>query len=87
MPPKQSPTAPERTKAAHPTISDVAMQLASRTNPPQSKVSLSRNAKGDVQIEVEVGATVATVAADQAAAIFDKLCTDYPRGENGNGAT
>src|SRR5947209_7792217 len=38
----------------HPSLSDVALALATRRSDPLSKVSLSLNAKGDVQIEVDV---------------------------------
>lgn len=81
MTPPEARQAPSRTP--HPTISDVALALASRTNPPQSKVGLTRNAKGDVQIDVEVGDVGPSVAAEKARAIFDTLCAAYPRGENG----
>ena len=67
--------------AKHPTISDVALSLAQRSSPPQSKVELTRNAKGDVQISVEVGDTSPALAAQKAADIFDTLCAKYPRVE------
>jgi hypothetical protein len=63
----------------HPTLSDVAMQLATRRSDPLSKVSLSLNAKGDVQIEVDVTDADPAAAAKQASALFDVLRTSYPR--------
>lgn len=74
-------------KPSHPTISDVALALAQRSNPPQSKVSLSRNAKGDVQIDVEVGHTDPRVAADTANLLFTELCAKWPRTDTNGGAS
>jgi hypothetical protein len=73
-------------RTPHPTISDVAMQLATkRPSEPVSKVSLTRNAKGDTQIEVDVSHVDPAEAAKVAAALYDVLSAQYPR-ENGNGA-
>ncbi len=69
--------------AKHPTISDVALELARRSQPPQSKVGLTRNAKGDVQIDVEVGDTDPQKAAATATAIFVSLCEQFPRANGG----
>ena len=66
----------------HPTVSDVALALATRRSDPLSKVSLSLNAKGDVQIEVDVTDTDPKAAADTASKLFDVLRAKYPR-ENG----
>lgn len=66
----------------HPTLSDVALALATRRSDPVSKVSLSLNAKGDVQIEVDVTDTDPTQAAGKASSLFDVLRAQYPR-ENG----
>ena len=66
----------------HPTLSDVALALATRRSDPTSKVSLSLNAKGDVQIDVDVTDTDPAVAAQRAADLFDTLRARYPR-ENG----
>jgi len=66
----------------HPTLSDVALALATRRSDPTSKVSLSLNAKGDVQIEVDVTDPDPTVAAKQAGDLFDVLRAKYPR-QNG----
>ena len=72
--------------SGHPTISDVALALAQRRSDPVSKVSLTLNAKGDVQIEVDVSDTDPKRAADVAETLFAGLREAYPR-ENGNGAT
>jgi hypothetical protein len=72
----------EPVKRQHPTLSDVALALATRRSDPLSKVSLSLNAKGDVQIEVDVTDPDAKVAADAASKLFDVLRAKYPR-ENG----
>ena len=72
-------------KVAHPTISDVALALATRRSDPASKVSLSLNAKGDVQIDVDVSDPDPKVAAEQASRLFDVLRAQYPR-ENGGSA-
>jgi hypothetical protein len=66
----------------HPTVSDVALALATRRSDPVSKVSLTWNAKGDVQIEVDVSDTDPKAAADSASRLFDVLRAKYPR-ENG----
>lgn len=62
-----------------PAVSDIALALATRRSDPLSKVSLTRNAKGDVQIEVDVTDTDAKAAADKARDLFDVLRTTYPR--------
>ena len=72
-------TAPRR---QHPSLSDVALALATRRSDPLSKVSLALNAKGDVQIEVDVTDPDPKVAAEQASKLFDVLRASYPR-ENG----
>lgn len=62
---------------------EVALALASkRPSEPTSKVELTLNAKGDVQIGVDVSATDPKVAVDQASKLFDVLRAKYPR-ENG----
>src|SRR5437763_8598173 len=65
----------------HPTVSDVALALATRRSAPLSKVSLSLNAKGDVQIEVDVTDRDPKVAAQAAGDLFDVLRAKYPRPE------
>ena len=66
----------------HPTLSDVALALATRRSDPTSKVALTWNAKGDVQIEVDVTDPDPKVAAKSAGDLFDVLRAKYPR-ENG----
>ena len=66
-------------KTNHPTLSDVALALATRRTDPVSKVSLSLNAKGDVQIDVDVSDLSPKAAAEQASALFDVLRAKYPR--------
>ena len=68
----------------HPAVSDIALALATRRSDPVSKVSLSLNAKGDVQIEVDVNDADAGAAAKLAGDLFDVLRAKYPRD---NGAT
>ena len=61
---------------------EVALALASRRSDPVSKVELSLNAKGDVQIAVDVSDPDPKAAADKASKLFDVLRAKYPR-ENG----
>lgn len=72
---------PPNNRLPHPTLSDVALALATRRSDPVSKVELSRNAKGDVQISVDVTDTDPKVAAEKAADLFDVLRTKYPRAD------
>ena len=72
----------EKQRPRHPAVSDIALALATRRSDPTSKVGLSLNAKGDVQIEVDVNDADPAVAAKQAADLFDVLRAKYPR-ENG----
>lgn len=62
-----------------PAVSDIALALATRRSDPTSKVSLSLNAKGDVQIEVDVNDADPQAAAQQASELFDGLRAKYPR--------
>ncbi len=55
--------------------------LRPRTEP-ESSVTLTRNAKGDVQVEVVVRATDSASAYDQAVELFDAAAKKYPR-DNG----
>ena len=48
---------------------------------PESAVTLTRNAKGDVQIEVTVRNAEPDVAADTCLSIFHGLCLAYPRAD------
>jgi hypothetical protein len=68
----------------HPAMSDVAFQLASRPrSEPTSKVTLSdANAKGIVQVTVEVNDPDPKQAAAQADDLYASLRDKYPR-ENG----
>ena len=63
----------------HPAVSDIALALAQRRSDPVSKVELSLNAKGDVQIAVDVADTDPAKAAQEAAGLFDVLRAKYPR--------
>lgn len=69
-------------KRTHPTLSDVALALATRRSDPTTKIELSLNAKGDVQISVDVTDVSPDAAARKAADLFDVLRGKYPR-ENG----
>lgn len=77
------PRAQPADKPRHPAVSDIALALAQRPrSEPTSSVSLTLNAKGDVQIVVDVTDTDPTLAAGVAGDIFDVLRAKYPR-ENG----
>lgn len=69
-------------RVRHPAVSDIALALATRRSDPVSKVELSLNAKGDVQITVDVADADPKVAAQRARDIFNTLRAEYPR-ENG----
>lgn len=69
-------------RARHPAVSDIALALATRRSDPVSKVELSLNAKGDVQISVDVSDADPGMAAKLAKDIFDTLRAHYPR-DNG----
>lgn len=69
-------------KRQRPAVSDIALALATRRSDPVSKVSLSLNAKGDVQIEVDVNDADAYKASAIASEVFDTLRVNYPR-QNG----
>jgi hypothetical protein len=75
----------EQTKPRHPAVSDIALALATRRSDPTSKVELSLNAKGDVQIAVDVNDPDPAAAAKIAADLFDVLRAKYPR-VNGDSA-
>ncbi len=73
-PPKTQPV-PHR-----PSVSEIALALAQRPrSEPVSTVQLSLNAKGDVQITVDVDDPDPTMAAKVAQDVFDVLCAKYPR--------
>ena len=70
-------------KTHRPSVSDIALAMATRRpSDPVSKVELSLNAKGDVQIGIDVSHTDPKVAAQQASDLFDVLRAKYPR-QNG----
>ena len=70
-------------KTHRPSVSDIALAMATRRpSDPVSKVELSLNAKGDVQIGVDVNDSDPASAAKVAADLFDVLRAKYPR-ENG----
>lgn len=73
---------PKTQRVRHPAVSDIALALATRRSDPVSKVSLSLNAKGDVQIEVDVNDADPKAAADKARDLFNALRAEYPR-DNG----
>lgn len=76
----------QRTQPPHRTsVSELARLLAERRSTPTEQVSLRRNAKGDVQIEVEaVCAEDETLeqAALRCAEVYDQLVEWYPMSEN-----
>jgi len=70
-------------KRQHPTLSDVALALATQHSQPNSTVKISDdNTKGTVQIAVTVTGPDAKAAADQADKLYAVLRAKYPR-ENG----
>lgn len=71
-------------KTHRPSVSDIALALATRRTDPVSKVELILNAKGDVQIAVDVSDADPRKAAEAAANLFDVLRAKYPR-DNGVG--
>jgi hypothetical protein len=67
-------------------LHEVTMQALSRTpRDPESQVTLARNAKGDVQIEVTVRGADADLCSAKAQSIFDTLRGDYPHSSETNG--
>lgn len=65
---------------------DVIDKLLERRQASSEQVSLRRNAKGDVQIEVEVACADGETLSDAAArcrAVFDALAEQYPMQTNG----
>ena len=67
-----------------PAVSDIALALATRRSDPTSKVTLTLNAKGDVQIEVDVSDLDPVQAAGKAETLFDVLRAKYPRLNGGD---
>ena len=72
----------DKQRPRHPAVSDIALALATRRSDPTSSVELALNAKGDVQIKVDVNDADPAKAAQQAADLFDVLREKYPR-DNG----
>jgi hypothetical protein len=74
-------------RTPHPTISDVAMQLASRSTPQRMvKAALSDdNAKSEVKVTVEVSDPDPGFVTEHVHALYSTLRALHPR-ENENGA-
>lgn len=74
---------PQRTR--HPAVSDIALALATkRPSEPLTKVTLTdANAKGVVQITVDVNHAEPGTAAEIAGNLYDILRAKYPREANG----
>lgn len=72
-------TAPRRNQ--HPSMSDVALALANRRSEPVQTVSITRNAKGDVQLYVEVNGPDAEAARKEAVQVFERLKRAYPKAQ------
>lgn len=62
-------------------MSDIALALANRHSDPVSTVTLTMNAAGNVQIQVDVDDTDVKAAEKVAVQVFDRLCRKYPRKE------
>jgi hypothetical protein len=63
---------------------ELAMSVANRQpSSPEHALALTRNAKGDVQIELTVRSADLAELETSATAAFDRLCTKYPRVETG----
>src|SRR5437868_9072135 len=71
-------TMPPRKPSTHPTMSDLALALANRRTDPVQTVSLTRNAKGDVQIAVEVNGPDLKACGKQAETEFNRLAKVFP---------
>jgi len=63
-----------------PSVSEIALALAQRPrSEPVSTVALTLNARGDVQIQVDVDDPDPVMAAKVAQDVFDVLVAKYPR--------
>lgn len=61
---------------------ELAMSVANRQpNSPEHALALTRNAKGDVQIELTVRHSDLAELETSATATFDRLCEKYPRAD------
>src|ERR1051326_1794961 len=79
MPPKTPPPVHRHS------VSEIALALAQRPrSDPVSTVALTLNARGDVQIHVDVDAPDPLMAAKVAQDVFDVLCAKSPRQANGS---
>jgi hypothetical protein len=59
---------------------ELAMSVAGRQPAqPEHALALTRNAKGDVQIELTVRSVDLAELERSATAVFDRLCEKYPR--------
>ena len=77
-------TALEVAKPKRVTLSEIVERLLARSTSDRTSVSLSRNAKGETQIEVVVrttedgDVTTADQAAEKALELYDRFCMRYP---------
>lgn len=61
---------------------ELAMSVANRQpSSPEHALALTRNAKGDVQIELTVRSADLAELENDATATFDRLCAKYPRAD------
>lgn len=60
-------------------MSDVALALATRRAEPIQTVSITRNAKGDVQLYVEVNHADVREAEKQALNVYNRLKRAFPK--------
>jgi len=80
--PLPEPEPDEHERPRRVTVGQLALQLASRAPVnPTSSVQLSLNAKGDVQIAVDVNDRDPLRAVQLAQELFDTLRAKYPRAE------
>lgn len=63
------------------TVSRMAELLATRTHTARPSVTLSRNAKGDTQIEVVCPADTIEEASEAACKVYDEMCERYARSD------
>jgi len=69
---------PPKPRTAHPSVSDIALALANRRSDPVQTVALTRNAKGDVQITVDVTGGDVKQCGRLAEAEFKRLSRVFP---------
>ena len=87
MPESETPDTPRRLRAVDVIADQRSMiaQLLERGGGERSSVTLSRNAKGETQIEVVVrtdddAITTADLAMSKARELYDNACAAYPTG-------